>query len=169
MHRIYSVIIILFIHSVAMAQAPVQTIRGRVADRDSHKPVPGASVVTVGTDKKISALSDSSGMFVLHNVAAGRIKIQCTYIGYSAYTTDDIIVNAAKGQEISIEMEEERKMQAGVTVRGVRNQKAPVNKFALVSGRSFSPEETQRFAASANDPSRMELGSITFTWQGGQQ
>ncbi len=96
-------------------------------------------------------------MFVLHNVPAGRMKIQCTYIGYSAYTTDDIIVNAAKAQEVNIEMEEERKMQAGVTVRGVRNQKAPVNKFALVSGRSFSPEETQRFAASANDPSRMAL------------
>ena len=104
MHKVYAVLLILFVSSVGLAQVPVQTIRGRVADRDSHKPLPGASVITIGADKKISALSDSSGLFVLHNVPAGRIKIQCTYIGYAAYTTDDIIVNAAKGQEVNIEM-----------------------------------------------------------------
>jgi Carboxypeptidase regulatory-like domain len=158
MRKALTVFIIILNQSFVIAQGPVQTIRGRVEDRDSHKPLPGASVVTVGTDKKLSALSDSSGLFVLRNVPAGRIKIKCTYIGYSSYTTDDIIINAAKAQELEIEMEEERKMQAGVTVRGVRNPKAPVNKFALVSGRSFSPEETQRYAASANDPSRMALG-----------
>jgi hypothetical protein len=157
MHKAYRIVIFLLLCHTSQAQVPVQSIRGKVTDRDSHKPLPGASVETVGGEKRITSLSDSSGRFVLHNIPPGRIKIQCSYIGYAMYITDDIIVNAAKGQELSLEMEEEPKFQTGVVVRGVRNQKAPVNKFALVSGRSFSPEETQRFAASANDPSRMAL------------
>lgn len=158
MRKPYIVFFFLFSCLAATAQIPVQTIRGKIIDRDSHKPLVGASVSTTGGEKKWSAVSDAEGLFVLRNVPVGRIKIQCSYIGYAPYTTGDIIVNAARETELTIEMDEERKMQQGVTIIATRNPEAPVNKFALVSGRSFSPEETQRFAASGNDPSRMALG-----------
>src|SRR5207247_8831505 len=70
----------------------------------------------------------------------------------------NIIINSAKEPELTIEMEDEKKVVEAVVLRSIRNPKLPVNRYALVSGRSFSPEETQRYAASVNDPSRMALG-----------
>ncbi|MEP6749459.1 MAG: TonB-dependent receptor [Bacteroidota bacterium] len=158
MRKAYIIFIFLCILPGMEAQTPVQTIRGIVVDRDSHKSLSGASVTAMAADKKYTAVSDSSGIFIVRNVPAGRVKILCTYIGYAGAVTDDIIINAAREAELTIEMEEERKLQNGVTITAIHNPKIPVNKFALVSGRSFSPEETQRFAASGNDPSRMALG-----------
>lgn len=158
MRKGFTVFLFLCCSLFAKTQQPVQTIRGTVVDRDSHKPLSGASIITAGTEQKLSAVADADGLFILHNVPVGRVKVQCTYIGYADYTTDEIILNAAKEFKLTIEMEEQRKLQKGVTITAFRNPKVPVNKFALVSGRSFSPEETQRFAASGNDPSRMALG-----------
>ncbi len=141
-----------------MAQLPQQVVRGTVIDRDTRQSLPGASISTTVSGKTLSVIADEKGLFVIKNVSAGRISIQCTHTGYATYFTNDIILNAAREVQLTIEMEEQRQLQTGVTVMGNRNPKQPVNRFALMSGRSFSPEETQRFAASANDPSRMAVG-----------
>jgi hypothetical protein len=141
----------------ANAQVPVQQVHGSVVDRDSRKPLAGVSVVvSEGGDQY--AVTDSAGNFYLYRVPVGRIRISFTSIGYQDYTTDNLLINAAKEPELLVEMEEIPRIGEGVVIRTIRNQKLPVNKFALVSGRSFSPEETQRYAASANDPGRMALG-----------
>ena len=141
----------------ANAQAPVQQVHGTVVDRDSRKPLMGVSVmVSEGGDQH--AVTDSAGNFYLTRVPVGRIRISFTSIGYQDYTTDNLLINAAKEPELLVELEEIPRVREGVVIKTVRNQKLPVNKFALVSGRSFSPEETQRYAASANDPGRMALG-----------
>ena len=144
--------------SVTHAQTLVQTVRGVVKDKDSHTPLEGASVSVAGTANRVAALSDSNGLFVLNNVPVGRIQFECSYVGYQPYTSDHLVISAAKQTELTIDMEETKEGKEAVVVRATRNPKLPVNRYALVSGRSFSPEETQRFAASANDPSRMALG-----------
>ena len=138
------------------AQQTLQNIKGSVTDRDSKEPLKGATVWV--TETEINALTDSLGNFVLKNIPTGRIRIEVSYIGYQSYLSDYIILNAAKEYGLDVEMEEEKKHLEGVVIKTSRNPKQPVNRYALLSGRSFSPEETQRYAASANDPSRMALG-----------
>ena len=140
------------------AQQTVQSIKGFVTDRDSRQPLQGATVSILGEEQQFSATSDSAGNFILKNIPTGRRRVQVTYTGYQSYLSDYIILNAAKEFELQVEMEEEKKQMEGVIVKTSRNPKQPVNRYTLVSGRSFSPEETQRYAASANDPSRMALG-----------
>jgi hypothetical protein len=139
------------------AQQTLQNIKGSVTDRDSKQPLQGATV-SISEIEKGMAVTDSLGNFILKNIPTGRIRIQVSYTGYQTYLSDYIILNAAKEFDFSIEMEEERKPLEGVVIKTSRNPKQPVNRYTLVSGRSFSPEETQRYAASANDPSRMALG-----------
>lgn len=135
-----------------------QTITGIVIDKDSRRILEGATVSITGNKDKLYVVSDSSGRFVLKNVAVGRNKIEASYVGYQIYSGDNIIVSIAKQLELVIEMEEDHRRAQSAFVKTTRNPKLPVNRYAIVSGRSFSPEETQRFAASANDPSRMALG-----------
>jgi hypothetical protein len=149
--------LLLLLFSVQLhAQQTFQNIKGSVTDRDSKKPLQGATVNIAETANTV--LTDGLGNFILKNIPTGRIRIQVTYTGYQSYLSDYIILNAAKESELDVEMEEEKKQLEGVIIKTIRNPKQPVNRYTLVSGRSFSPEETQRYAASANDPSRMVLG-----------
>ena len=99
----------------------------------------------------------NAGIFVLSNIPVGRRRIQCTYSGYENYITDNIILNSAKELELVLELEQHYQQQSEVIVKAARNPKQPVNKSSVVSTRSFTPEETQRYAASVNDPSRMAM------------
>ncbi len=154
----YTVIFFLLISAHLSAQQTSQNIRGTVTDPNSKQPLQGATVVITETEKNMSVVTDSLGSFVLRNVPTGRTRVQVSYTGYETFLSDYIILNAAKEFELAVEMEEEKKQLGNVVIKATRNPKQPVNRYALVSGRSFSPEETQRYAASANDPSRMALG-----------
>jgi hypothetical protein len=156
--RVLLSLLLLILCLSGQAQTLVQTIRGVVRDKDNLRLLEGASITVLGTARDLHAVSDSSGRFVLSNVPVGRVRLECSYVGYQPYSSDDILITAAKQPELVIDMEEARPQQEAVVVRALRNPKQPVNRYTQVSGRSFSPEETQRSAASANDPSRMALG-----------
>ncbi|MDB5247325.1 MAG: TonB-dependent receptor plug [Segetibacter sp.] len=156
--RRYIFLILTLIVSTSFCQDLFQTIRGIVIDKDSRRLLEGATVSIAGKERKLNAVSDSNGRFIINNVAIGRTKIESSYAGYQVYATDNIIVSVAKQPELILEMEESSNKAQTALVKTTRNPKMPVNRYAIVSGRSFSPEETQRFAASANDPSRMALG-----------
>ncbi|MGZ8559034.1 MAG: TonB-dependent receptor [Chitinophagaceae bacterium] len=139
------------------SQTLTQTIKGTVIDKDSRRPLAGATISIADDSIQQAALTNDNGEFNLANIPVGRRSIQCTYSGYEEYITDNILVNSAKEVEIIIELEQRYQQQAEVIVKAVRNPKQPVNKLSVVSARSFTPEETNRYAASVNDPSRMAL------------
>ena len=139
------------------AQNFTQTISGVVVDKDSRRPLPGATIFIAEDSLRRNVISDENGKFILTAIPVGRHSIQCTYNGYGNFITDNLLVNSAKEMELIIEMEQQYQQVAGVVIKVTRNPKLPVNKLAVVSTRSFTPEETQRYAASVNDPSRMAL------------
>jgi hypothetical protein len=150
-------LLLLFIPSLLNAQNLVQTIYGTVIDRDSRSPLAGASVTVVELNNPITAVADSLGNFIIRDVPVGRIKLVSSHVGYLNYTTDYILLNTAKELQLTIEMEENKSLQQNVTVHAARNPKLPVNRYSLAGARSFTAEETQRYAASANDPGRMAI------------
>jgi hypothetical protein len=147
----------LFVSSFLFAQTLTQSIKGTVIDKDSRRPLAGATVFIAEDSILASVISNETGNFILLKVPVGRRRIQCTYSGYESFITDNIIVNSAKEPELVIELEQHYQQQSEVIVKAARNPKQPVNKSSVVSTRSFTPEETQRYAASVNDPSRMAM------------
>ena len=142
---------------VLFSQNLTQTIKGTVIDKESRRPLAGATISIADDSVQLNVISKEDGSFIFTRVPVGRRIIQSSFIGYENFITDNIILNSAKELELVIEMEQQYKQETALVIKAQRNPKLPVNKFSVVSTRSFTPEETQRYAASVNDPSRMAM------------
>lgn len=158
--RNYALTILLFaLPMFLLAQSSAtQVIRGQVTDKDTGQPLIGATISIADSDPLIGTVTDVDGNFRLAEVPVGRVRVLCSYVGYESFASDNIIVNSAK--EVVIDM---GLVAAGITTEEVvvtafQFANEPLNAASLVSTRSFSVDETQRYAASANDPGRMAQG-----------
>ncbi|PHN07894.1 TonB-dependent receptor [Flavilitoribacter nigricans] len=139
------------------AQSTVQNIKGRILDKDTKQPLIGATVLVTSLDSRPGTVTDLDGNFELTGIPTGRHRLEFSYIGYEAYILDDAIVNSAKELVLDIELVEGSITTGEVIVSARSYGNEPLNELAMVSTRSFSAEETQRYSASANDPSRMAV------------
>ena len=141
-----------------LAQAQVQTIRGRVLDKESQQPLKGAviTIITNGKDSGSAAVSDSLGDFQIQGVAVGRHNLQASMTSYRDVQLQNIIVTSAKEVILNIEMLEDDVTTFGSLKATAKKKNGQVNnQNALVSARLFSVDETDRFAGSRGDPARM--------------
>ncbi len=139
------------------AQNFTQTIRGTILDVDAQIPLIGANVLIANTDPLLGTSTDLDGKFKIENVPVGRHTIQVSYLGYEPQSLNSILVNSGKELVLNIELQESMNQLAEVIVKASDQQdiSKALNEFATVSARTFSVEETARYAFSAFDPSRM--------------
>jgi hypothetical protein len=150
------IISFLIVFSAAMySQKSTQTVRGIVADKDSKLPLPGVIVIIPGTNPLIGTSTDANGEFKLKNVPVGRNNISFSYLGYKETSANDIEINSGKELVLNINMEESVTTLQEVAVVGHRNKTQAQNDMNTISSRTFSVEETGRYAGSRNDVSRM--------------
>lgn len=148
-------IFFLFISTFLFAQK-TQTLRGTVQDNFTQKPMQGVAIRIENTT--LGAISDENGNFVINQIPVGRHRIQADFLGYFPYISDPIYINSVKEAVVTIKLEENTEVATEeVLISALDRPKKPVNPFSIVSTRSFSVEETQRYAASVNDPGRMAL------------
>ncbi len=138
--------------------APKQTVKGTVIDKDTQQPLIGATIKLDNSNPPIGAVTDLDGKFRMDDIPVGRHNFICEYIGYEASVRSNVIVNSAKEIDLYFELIESGITTAEVTVTAFQKSNEALNEASIVSTRSFSVEETQRYAASANDPSRMAMG-----------
>ncbi|MCK9204656.1 MAG: carboxypeptidase-like regulatory domain-containing protein [Bacteroidales bacterium] len=131
------------------------TITGTVLDHQTQAPLPGATIIVPDTDPVIGTVADSSGHFRIPRVKIGQYQLKVTYIGYSPVITDPLIVTTGKETMTVIFMDETALNVPEVEIRAGYRKNEAINKMATVSVRSFSVDETFRFAGSYNDPARM--------------
>ncbi len=136
------------------AQTPSQLMRGLVVDKISQQPLIGATIEVVDR----ATVTNLDGSFELQNIPVGRHQITCRYLGYKTIIIDDLLINSAKETFIKIELDEVAIQADEVVVRAFSHPHEALNDLSMVSTRSFSADETQRYPASANDPSRMAVG-----------
>lgn len=146
------------------AQTPVQTVKGTVLERAIRMPLPGATIEWVGSER--AAVADAAGRFRLPQVPVGRQTFRISHAGHRAVVLSNLLVESGKELDLTIELEELPVEQREILIRGRANKTKPLNEMALVSGRMFSVEETRRFAAGLNDPSRMATGFAGVQSQG---
>jgi CarboxypepD_reg-like domain/TonB-dependent Receptor Plug Domain len=146
---------LLFLFSFQMnAQTPIQTVRGKVVDNQTKSELVGVVVLLVDSGKVTkNTVTDASGNYRLPEVTVGRHTLTFRYFGYKEQTRA-IIVSSGKEVIQNIDLEESVIQATEVVITDDQKSK-PNNEMTTVSGRSFSIEETQRYAGSLGDPSRM--------------
>ncbi len=153
--KIAFALLFLTIIQQADGQAYQQNIRGTIIDADSKMPLIGANIAITNIDPVKGSSTDVDGYFKIENVDIGRIDIMVTYLGYETTASKNILLTSGKELVLNIELTESATLLEEVVVKA-SNQKAEVlNEMATVSARSFSVEETSRYASSLSDPARM--------------
>lgn len=137
------------------AQTIYQTLRGTVTDKVSQSPLPGAVVQILNSDPKLVATANENGSFRFSNVPVGKHSIKVSFIGYKDAQQTNVVVNSGKETIMNIVLEENIIQGEEVVVIAKVDKNKPLNDMSAVSTRAFSVEETQKFAASVNDPARM--------------
>lgn len=157
-HFATSLFLFFFFSIIAIGQDQnTQIIRGKVVDKVSQMPLIGVVVLVSETD--FNTTTDLDGNFVLENIPVGRQIVQTQFLGYQPYVSEAFIVSSNKEIYLEIELIEQVEVTETVVVTassgsdGVGNQ--ALNDLSVVSARSFSVEETKRYAASVDDPGRM--------------
>ena len=137
------------------AQQITQTIRGTVIDRESNTPLEGVNVI-VSKDSSIinGAVTDEHGNFRIDKVPVGRVNFTASLLSYKKVYQPNILVNSGKEMVMNIEMDAAVETKHEVVISGVKRGES-INEMAQLSVRSFSPEETERYAGSRGDPARM--------------
>ncbi len=142
------------LHAITEDQ-PLSSLRGTVTDADSRMPLIGVNIIIAGNDPVLGTITDAKGEFRFGKLHTGRYDLEIRYIGYESKTVSNIVLIAGKESVVDAELTESMISLDEVTVKANSNKGEPLNRLAFTSARSFTVEETKRYAGSFNDPSRM--------------
>lgn len=155
MSKFFTFSILLLFCTNNFAQQISQTIRGKIYDRETHEPIPGCAVVLLSdSSAPAGTVTDTDGNYRIGNVPVGRRTIVVQMMGYHEQRLQNIIVTAGKEVILNIELEGKVAELDEVVISGNKKGESS-NEMALVSSRVFAVEETDRYAGSRSDPSRM--------------
>ncbi|MBN9483734.1 MAG: hypothetical protein BGO70_09025 [Bacteroidetes bacterium 43-93] len=156
-HTLYILLLMLLATLDARAQEQlVQNVRGQVVDAESKEPITGVTIVLI-SDPQINDITDSDGYYLLKNVPIGRQAFKFIFAGYDTKTVSEILVTTGKETELNMSLTESLHQLKEVSVSANKYRSQALNEFATVSSRSFSVEETRRYAASIADPARAAM------------
>ena len=152
--KLFFLFIILLFNEVSAQERPSQTLRGSIIDKSIKTVLAGATIELIGDINK-NTIATNDGSFKFDFIPVGRYTIRVSFVGYKTITIPNIPLESGKETFLSLELEEDVTNNKEVIVQSGQNKTRPINDAALVSGRMFSVEETRRFAAGLNDPSRI--------------
>lgn len=131
-----------------------QTVRGIVVDADSKMPMPGSTVIIIGSNPIIGVISDENGVFRLTNVPIGRISLEFSFIGYESKVLSNIEVNTGKEVVLDIHLSESSVKLDEVVVTSTKKHQS-INEMSMLSSHTISVEETKRYTGGMDDPARV--------------
>lgn len=145
--------LLLVVSMAIMAQGNrTQKVLGRVTDIHGN-PLADVSLSIVNAEPSITQTTDKVGRFELQ-VPLGRQVLRASSVGYQ---DKEISLLLVMGEEVSLDVKLESATYnlKGVEVKRYYNKARPIQPLAYAGARSFSVEETERYAGSLGDPSRM--------------
>ncbi len=151
----YIILLLSFLQLPVLAQDYSQSITGTVIDEHASFPLPGVSVILIGSEPLRGATTDIDGRFTIDAVPIGRHEIGFTYIGYEDRLVSNLLVSSGKQTVVNIGLEEKVNELSEVVVTAASSKHQAINELATVSARSFTVEEASRFSGTLNDPAKM--------------
>lgn len=132
-----------------------QTIRGTILDKDSQQPIFGATVIVVGSNPIKGATTDEFGRYRIPNVKVGRKTLRYNYLGYEEGIMPNVLLGSGKELILDVQLVESVIKMEEIVVSAVGIGSQPLNEMGMISGRSFTVEETKRYPISIGDPMRL--------------
>lgn len=140
--------------TVALSQSepatPVQTVRGTIVDELSGVAITGAGVRIDKGSYQEYVETNTEGEFRLESVPVGRVELRVGSNGYLTFEMRDLVVNSGKEVILNIKLEPNSYELEEVEISG-----ESIQALDRVSSRTFTVEETQRYAATYYDPARL--------------
>ena len=144
--RFFTILLLLQVSILHFATAQItQTIRGRITDATTNKPLVGASVQLDNTSKMVS---DTEGAFRLEKIPVGRHILQISFVGFETASSSELLLESGKELVIDIALNALNINVDEVTVTGQRGRD-----FSTVNG--IRNERLSRYPATFNDPARL--------------
>ncbi len=148
--------VLMFLGAVFLsAQEITQNVKGQILDQDSNTPLIGATIQVVGSNPILGSITEIDGSFKIAGVPIGRVTLKITYVGYEEKFIPNLLVNSSKELFLEISLEESFEKLDEIVVVARKDKSEVLDEMSLVSARTFSVEETKRFAGSLNDPARL--------------
>lgn len=135
------------------AWGQTQTLRGKVIDAGTQKPLIGVTVKVIGTDPLQGTTTDENGVYSITDLAVGRYDISFTYVGYTSRIENGISITSGQETMLNLSLSESRYELGEVVVTS--SQRTVLNEAALLSAKSFRVEELGRIPGGIDDPARM--------------
>jgi hypothetical protein len=149
------ILLILFVANPVSSQTLTQTVKGKIYDNETQVPLIGTTVVVIGTNPLLGATTDIEGNYKIANVPIGRYNIQIKNMGYEPAMASEIQVTSGKEVVINMGLKQSVTNMKEVTVTANSHKDQPINSMASISARSFTVEETSRYAGGFDDPARL--------------
>lgn len=140
------ILLVFTLNTVSVAQENTITIYGKVVDKFTQQPLPGANILVENTI--LGSSTDLNGKFKITNVPYGEFQIRASIIGYKSVTRTDVMVMSGFTPEIIFELEEEAIQLEDVVVRSDYFQ---TSRLDIISTRGFENEEIRRSAGGFED------------------
>ncbi len=154
--KLYFIILLFFVCKTSVGQNYTQDISGHIFDSFTGSGLPGAVIIAKKDTITKATVSDSSGFFILKNLPIGKYNITGSYIGYNKYSSS-ILLSSGKTANLEIGLKEDTYTIENVLINAYKNKAESNNKMALTGVRSFTLEETEKYAGSYGDPARMAM------------
>lgn len=153
--KISILLLFTFAASTVFSQSFTQSLRGRIVDETTQAPLTGVVIEVAKDSFKKGAITDQNGDFRLTKLPIGRYNLQASFIGYETKRVYQLELTSSKEVIINLSMKEEITSSSTVLIIARKDKSKTNNQMISVSGRTFSIEESQRYAGSRGDVARM--------------
>lgn len=134
---------------INLSAQTTQTIRGRIIDTNTEKPLAGANIVLKKTT--IGTQADDNGYFRFEKIPVGRYQLEISSVGFETQTISEVLLESGKEVVLEIRLQEATKQLGEAIV------KAPSNNLtgSLTSIHSITTEQIFRYPGTYLDPARL--------------
>jgi len=153
--HLFPILIIFLLTQSAYSQPLTQSVSGFVKDNTSNESLPGTNIIVINSDPLIGTVTDENGKFLLENIPVGYVSLKVTYMGYQPVELDNLVLNSGKELVLNIFMDEMAITGEEVVIRARVDKTGSINRMTTVSSRTFTVDETRRYAGARNDVARM--------------
>lgn len=153
--KLISLVLVFFINTALFSQPITQVIRGKIVDNESQSPLAGVTITVTDTHPQLITVSGEDGSFRIQGVSLGRHTIAFSYTGYEQTLISEILVTSGKEIVLTTTLKQSITKLNEIVIKAGSQKNKPLNTMASVSARSFSVEETRRYAGGMDDPARM--------------
>lgn len=113
------------------------SVTGKITDKESGKPLPGANIVVQNTSLSVSATND--GTYKISGLKQGEYKFRISFIGYKTVLQP---VGITKDEIIDFALEYSPVMSDEVIVRATRVQEKSPSTFSMLESKDISQQNT---------------------------